>query len=234
MKQLKLTCTQSVYNWILKQLFYLRYLVLKQGKSIHPCSWLCGYVPSFESNSFTDGQWNKYLEWYFETKPFQDWNTIKYRTHESPVKEFKQLYGKWYFKAKMQQYVVREPYFPNLWSAIWLYDSRSLNDVKMGWADHPYGYEIDIELFRNHLGYTIHWNHNGGQEGETVVRSNLGNKRLYKNLQKEYHLFMIDWSEKWIRFYINGILTACFKNEICVPLQIICSKIEMSKTIIQK
>jgi hypothetical protein len=79
-------------------------------------------------------------------------------------------------------------------------------------------------------------NHNGGQKepGYFAVHSKLRNRRLYKNLQKDYHLFLIDWSEKWIKMYINGILTAKFKNEINIPMQIVMSRTNMSKTIVQK
>jgi beta-glucanase (GH16 family) len=197
-----------IYNWLLKQIFYFQYLVLKQDKS-----------PRLNSIIFQPGNcyvWNSFENWR-QGKP-DEWDTRGI---------FSQQYGKFYFKAKLDGLVtsISQP-------AIWLYDEKSLADIQ-GNAEHPYYYEIDIELFFEHFGYTIWWNHNGGQRGATVVRSLFANRKLYRKLQKEYHLFLIDWSEKWIRFYINGILTACFKNEIYVPMQIICTKINMTKVIVQ-
>jgi hypothetical protein len=102
-----------------------------------------------------------------------------------------------------------------------------------GNAEHPFYYEIDIELFFENFGYTIWYNHNGGQKGAKVVRSLFANRKFYRNLQSNYHMFLIDWNEKRIRFYINGILASCFKNEIHVPLVIICGKISMQKVIVK-
>jgi beta-glucanase (GH16 family) len=138
------------------------------------------------------------------------------------------MYGKFYFKAKLDGLVtsMSRP-------AIWLYDEKSLTDVMQGNAEHPFYYEIDIELFKKHLGYTIWYNHNGGQQGATVRRSLLANHKLYRKLQKEYHLLLIDWSKKWIRFYINGILTAKFRNEIHKPMVIIMGRCSMQKVIVK-
>ena len=211
-------------NWILKQIFYFRYFVLKQGK-LPKFSGEYFAEDLFASYSFTDGQWNDTLPWGWK----DCWNTYG---------KFKQCYGKWYFKAKMEPYIIRQPYFPDLWSAIWLVDMASKEDVLAGRADHPYYFEIDIELLKNDLSYTIHWNHTGKQDKSDpnyhVVSSKLRNRKLRRRLQKDYHLFLIDWSKKWIKFSINGILMAKFRNEIHVPMQMICSKISMSKVIVQK
>lgn len=213
-------------NWLLKQIFYLRYLVLKQGGENYPMGVLYdpNYVPksTFLSHSFTDGQWNKYLEWYLEDKTFQDWNTIKYTKHLSEVPEFKQLYGKWYFKAKLNGLVTKTS-----WPAIWLLELN--NEPGKTWY-----FEIDIELFRENFGITVWSNPNGPQETAKVVRSKFANHKFYRKLQSDYHLFMIDWNKEWIKFSINGLLCARFKNEIHIPMQIICSKLSMNKIIVKK
>jgi hypothetical protein len=220
--KLYFSCTQIMYNWILKQVFYFKYLILKQDLSVCGTIWklLQPQKITFQSKSFTDGQFNAFLPWYKDSKAFQDWNTYGI---------FSQQYGKFYFKAKLDGLVTKSS-----WPAIWLLDMCSQNDINEGRGDHPYYYEVDIELMRNHLIYSIHFSHNGEKAFETILRSQFANRRLRRNLQKDYHLFLIDWSQKWIRFYINGILSARFRNEIHTPLQIICSKIDATKIIVQK
>jgi hypothetical protein len=203
-------------NWLIKQLFYFKYLVLKQGdlethllhRTLANCRHIKKLTPSFESNSFSDGQWNQWLPWDNSNSPVVDYNTFGI---------FKQQYGKFYFKARLDGLIDARG-----WPAIWL--------LELG-EDHYY--EIDIELFREHFGYTIWWNHNGKQDRAEVRRSLFANRKLYRRLQKYYHLFLIDWSKDWIRFYINGILCAKFRNEIHVPLSIIISKCSMQKTIVK-
>jgi hypothetical protein len=109
----------------------------------------------------------------------------------------------------------------------------SWDDVIRERKGHPYFYEIDIELFKKHFGYTVQFNHNGPQEGATVLRAMFGSHKLYRNLQKEYHLFLIDWSKDWIKMYINGILCARFPNEIHKEMQIICSNLSINKIIVK-
>jgi hypothetical protein len=213
---------QKVINWIIKLWFYFRYLILKQGVIDSTTGILYKgrfTTTTFYSDHFTDGRWNEFLPWYKDSKAFQDWNTYEI---------FKQQYGEFYFKAKLDGLINTS------WPAIWLLDMCSQNDINEGRGDHPYYYEVDIELMRNHLIYSIHFSHNGEKAFETILRSQFANRRLRRNLQKDYHLFLIDWSQKWIRFYINGILSARFRNEIHTPLQIICSKIDATKIIVQK
>ena len=212
-------------NWIIKQIFYLRYLVLKQGKATDPNIFILPYIiptkVKFYSKSFEDLQWLEYLPWYKDSKAFQDWNTYGI---------FSQQYGKFYFKAKLDGLVTNTS-----WPATWLLDMRSREDVAQGNGDHPFYYEVDIELMKNHLMYTIHTQHNGhkGEKGYKVVRSLFANRKLYRNLQKDFHLFLIDWTKDSIVFYINGIRCAKFRNEIHSPLQIIISKCEISKVIVK-
>lgn len=210
-------------NWLIKQIFYFQYLILKQGKVYKEVPESGKFYP-FISYSFTGGLWNEYLPWFAETKPRQDWNTYGI---------FNQLYGKFYFNARLDGLPVVNNLVGTYVPAIWLYDSRSENDVKEGRADHPYGYEIDIELFSKNFGYTIHWNHNGGSAGATVKRSLFANRKLYRSLQSQFHLFAIFWNNENIKFYIDGILAARFRNEIHTPMQIIMSKLTMTKTIIK-
>lgn len=198
-------------NWLLKQLFYLRYLILKQDLSICGTYWkfLKPWQITFQSKNFEDGHWHDALPWRWK----DCWNTYGI---------FSQQYGKWYFKAKLNGLVTDKR-----WPAIWMLELN--NEPGKTWY-----YEIDIELFLTHFGYTVWWNHNGPQEGAKVVRANFHSRKLYRRLQKDYHLFLIDWSKDWIKMYINGILTAKFYNKIHTPLQIIMSRLEMSKTIVQK
>lgn len=194
-------------NWLLKQLFYFRYLILKQGSSTDSKVFILPYIiptkVKFYSKSFQDGQWNHSLPW--------EWNTRNI---------FSQQYGKFYFKAKLDGLVEA-----NSRPAIWLYEEG---------PEHSNYYEIDIELFRKHLGYTVHVNHNGGQEGATVRRSLFANHKLYRKLQKEYHLFLIDWNEKRIKMYIDGILASRFRNEIHTPMSIIMGRCSMERVICEK
>jgi len=141
--------------------------------------------------------------------------------YKSKIKGFNQQYGKFFFKAKLDGLVT-----DTSWPAIWLLELKNE-------PDETYYYEIDIELFKNHFGYTIWCNPKGKKEYAEVSRSLFANRKFYRNLQKDYHLFLIDWSKEWIKMYINGILTAKFRNEIHTPLQIICSKITMQKTIVK-
>jgi beta-glucanase (GH16 family) len=203
---------QQIYNWIIKQIFYYKYF-FGYGNSIPDYQ---NYV--FFSRSFDDLQWRKYLPWYSESKAFQDWNTYGI---------FKQQYGQFYFKARLDGLVNES------WPAIWLLDMRSLNDVAEGRGDHPYYYEVDIELEKNHLLYSIHFSHNGEKAHETIWRSKFANHKLRRSLQKDFHLFLIDWTKDWIKFSIDGILSAKFRNEINSPLHVVMSKLSMSNIIVK-
>ncbi len=201
-------------NWLLKQLFYFRYFILNEKyedpfPKISRYRYFIPFQPSFFSQSFTDGQWSEFLPWYKESKVLQDWNTYGH---------FNQQYGRFYFKARLDGLIGA-----NSHPAIWLLE-----------ISDNYYYEIDIEMFWDHFGYTVWCNHTGGQEQAKIQRSNFYSHKLYRNLQKDFHLFLIDWSKDWIRMYINGILAARFPNEIHVPMQIICSKISAQKIIVQK
>jgi beta-glucanase (GH16 family) len=208
-------------NWILKQLFYLRYFT----KRIWFIWWQLEYRRQiiFQSDSFRDGQWNERLPWDEKTAP------INYNTYGI----FSQQYGKFFFKARMDGLIEQ-----NGWPAIWLYDERSKEDVKAGKVDHAYYYEIDFELcekMKNFFAVNFHFNHSGGYQepGYKKFSSRFRIRKFMRNLQKDYHLFLIDWNKDWIKFYINGILCARFRNEINVPMQIIMSRMSMEKTIIQ-
>ena len=203
-------------NWIIKQIFYFKYFIQHLG-----CNLLS--IPkqfSFLSISFKDYQWNEYLEWYVEKKELQDWNTYKYKNLASTVKGFSQLYGKWYFCVRLDGEIGKQ--IPALWL---------LN------LDDDHYYEIDIELFEKDFAFTIHWNHTGKQDKSDpnyhFTSSHFGNKKLWNELRSRIHLFVIDWTKKWIRFYIDGLLTAKFKNYIHTPMSMILSKCSMSKVIIQ-
>ncbi len=204
-------------NFLIKIWFYIQYFILKRGKATDSNVFIMPYIEpckaTFYSKSFTDGQWHDKLPWWDPIK----WNTIDYNTYGI----FSQCYGKFYFKVKMGKYVKRQPVFPDIWPALWILDIGK------------HYYEIDIELFEKHFGYTVQFNHNGPQEGATKLRANFYSQRLYRNLQKNFHLFLIDWNKDWIRFSINGILCARFRNEIHIPMQIIISKCSLNKTIIQ-
>jgi beta-glucanase (GH16 family) len=232
-------------NWIIKQIFYLRFLVLKQGSTHWTKSGSYHYVRpkdwTFYSACFDDLQWNKCFPWDTETKEI-NWNTYDKTTfpkiykdgefmgYKSEIKGFNQQYGKFFFKAKLDGLVNDKG-----WPAIWLLDMRSREDNAQGNGDHPYYYEVDLELFKHSFCYSIHTQHNGhkDEKGYKVVRSRFANRKLYRNLQKEYHLFLIDWTKDSIVFYINGIRCAKFRNEIHTPLQIVMSKLSLQKTIVK-
>jgi beta-glucanase (GH16 family) len=207
-----------IYNWLLKQIFYFRYLILKQDKSPRLNDIIFQPGNCHVWNSFDN--WNRYLPWYDPIKwPHQDWNTYGI---------FKQQYGKFFFKARLDGLVTNKG-----WPAIWLLDiGNPKHDENTD--DNGHYCEIDIELMKNHLVFT-QWNNsfNKYQESADVVRSQFANHKLYRSLQKEYHLFLIDWSEEWIKMYINGIKCAQFRNEILVSMQIVMSKCSMSKTIVK-
>lgn len=213
-------------NWLLKLWFYFRYLILKQGVIDSTTGILYKgrfTETTFYSDHFTDGRWNEYLPWYKDSEAFRDWNT--YCTDYTSG--FSQQYGRFYFEVRLDGLVTNTS-----WPAIWLFEMKSFTDVAEGLSDHAYYYEIDIELFKNHFGYTIHIDHDG--KGKKVKRSLFANHKFRRRLQKEYHLFLIEWSKKWIKFYVDGILSARFRNEIHTPLQIIMSKLSMTKTIVEK
>jgi hypothetical protein len=185
---------------------------------------------SFYSDSFTDGQWNKCLPWFEDFKVRLDWNTYGI---------FSQKYGKWYFKVKLDGLIQRtNPIQGTYVPAIWLLDMRKRGEGKSGIDLYTKGYyyEVDIELQEDGLHLSFWANDNGGQNdpGRIHKKSVFRIRELKRRLQREYHLFLIDWREDWLKFYINGILACCFKNEIHVPLQVIMTKLSMSKVIIQK
>jgi beta-glucanase (GH16 family) len=203
-------------NWFLKQIFYIRFLIFKCGdiKPIVKTDW------KFESVSFTVFNWNKYLPWYRESEDEQDWNTYN---------KFYQRYGRFYFRCMLDVEVI-----PDIqWPAIWLLELRSKTDNTpdlLKFNGLEYYYEIDIELFHDSMGYTIHINHIGGQHeyGYHDMHIKFHNKRLYRKLSTEYHLYLIDWQWDYIRFYIDGIITAKFRNEIHLPMQIVMSNLSMN------
>lgn len=200
-------------NWLIKNIFYLKFLWLKKGiiHSLTGLLYLNRYrQTTFYSDSFTDGQWNEKLPWWSLDK----WNRLDWNTYG----HFKQLYGRFYFKVRLDGLVAEKS-----WPAIWLLDI----------GENTYC-EIDIELFRNHFGFTLWINNNGKQETAKVWRSQFANRRLRRELQKNYHLYCIDWTRKSVKIYIDGILAGKFRHSPKYEMQIILSKLSMSQTIVEK
>jgi len=213
----------KILNWLIKQWFYWLYLRKEQG------NWIMPLVddPTFESYAFADGKWNPHLPWNAE-KDKWDYNTYG---------KFWKRYGKFYFNCKLDGEIIHDVSRP----AIWLLEIRDEDDVNpnlMGFSGCNYYYEIDIELFHDSLKYTIHINHNGKQHdkatGYHCMNCKFENKKLYQDLREYYHVYCIDWQWDYIRFYIDGLLTAKFKNEIHLPMQIVLSKLDMSEVIVTK
>lgn len=222
------TILQSSLNWLIKLIFYFRFLILKRGNKDIPTKILNKY-PDFESNRFHDGQWNEYLEWYLEDKTPQDWNTYKYsHWHANDIPGFWRRYGRFDFNVKLDGLVSGKQ-----WPAIWLFEIKGANDEiqDQGYINRAYYYEIDIELFKDSLGYTLHLNHEGGKNepGYHKLSTSFHNKKLWRKLQSEYHLYTIDWNSKWIRYYIDNILTAQFRNDFHTSMKIIMSQLTMHK-----
>lgn len=227
-------------NWLIKLKFYIEYFWLKWR--VH--GW---YVPvpdiTFDSDSFSDGQWNEHLPWNMED-PINEYNTydktafpeLHYENGEfigyaSDVNGFKQCYGRWYFKVKMDGYIGENKVIK--WPAIWLFDRKSEADVENGSAKYPHYYEIDIELMQKEFVCSYWHNDHGNYDdpGTTHKRSSFKSIRFRRMLQENIHSFLIDWNKNWLKFYINGILAAKFRNKIHYPLQMIVTKCSISETI---
>jgi beta-glucanase (GH16 family) len=124
---------------------------------------------------------------------------------------------------------------------IWLLEIRDEDDVNpklLAFNGSNYYYEIDIEMWKEKFGYTIHVNHNGKQydklSGYCQCGSYYRDKSLLRDLRRGFHLHTIDWQYDYVRFYIDGLLTAKFKNEMHLPMQIIMSKLEIGKVLVTK
>jgi hypothetical protein len=222
---------QKINNWFIKQRFYWNYLIKNRGVPFT----LISRNLTFNSITFKDGQWNEFLPWAFNDKKQHDPNTY-HDTRQSEKAGFWQRYGEFKFLCMLNGEGTDDQH-----SAIWLLEIRDEDDVNpnlLGFSGTNYYYEIDIELFSKHFGYTIHVNHNGRKgdkyTGYHRVGALFGSKVLMQELQNGYHLHTIDWGWDYIRYYIDGLLTAKFKNEIHLPMQIILSKLGMSTVIVTK
>lgn len=222
----------KIINWFIKQLFYIRYF-LDRGYSTLPSNIVTEY-PEFESTSFLDNQWNQYLEWYLDSKHLEDWNTFKYRQpwHQNNIKGFSRRYGKFFFNCRLAGLIDKDGR-----PAIWLLELQDKNDQyqREGFENRTFYYEIDIELFEDSLEYTLHLNHNGKQHEEPGYQrwsAGFQNKSLWNELRNSTHLYTINWSPKWIKFYIDNILTAVFRNDYHIPMQIVMSRLTMQRVIV--
>lgn len=109
------------------------------------------------------------------------------------------LYGKIEVKAKL-------PFGRGVWPAIWLL-GEDVDDV--GW---PLCGEIDI---MEHVGYDpniIHANVHT-QAYNHVLETNKGNCIMNHTLDKEFHVYSIDWSVDKIDFFFDGKKYFTFQND---------------------
>jgi len=183
---------EKFINWLLKLLFYWRFLVLKRGNPVK----FAGKNVTFLSNFLLDRAW---------------------RRERVSIKRFQ--YGRFYFRARLDGII------ENYWPAIWL--------LEIGEGNSTY-YRIDIELFATHFGLMVRVNENGYQDTARVYRSCFANRKFFSMIKHEFHLYLIDWNEKRIEFSLDGLLMARFRDVPKVPMQIILTKLSLSRCIVEK
>lgn len=110
------------------------------------------------------------------------------------------LYGKIEVRAKL-------PTGKGTWPAIWLLGTSILNGTN--WPDcgeidimENVGFEPDIIYANIH---TKSYNH--------VLATNKGNKITVDKPYEDFHTYSIEWLEKRIDFFVDGILYFSFNNE---------------------
>jgi len=108
-------------------------------------------------------------------------------------KEFK--YG--YMEARLKL-----PVGKGIWPAFWMLGS---NISKVGW---PLSGEIDIMEYvgrEPHMAYaTLHTKETHGEHAN-------GNKKEFKNLEKGFHTFGVNWTKDQITFYVDDVEIHHFK-----------------------
>ncbi len=117
---------------------------------------------------------------------------------------FDQTYGYFEIRCRLPQVDT------GVCSAFWLM-SYEMNDTVPGAED---GIEIDIfeavPGFKPHyVQHALHWD----GYGDNHKTWNYGMEKRY--LYRGYHTFALVWDEEGYRFYIDGMLSAEYKGEVC-------------------
>jgi hypothetical protein len=209
---------EKIYNWLLKMKFYFIFYLWDDHEDYEPEN----KNITFRSVFFKDGQWNKYLEWYAGAGLIQDWNTYRYIHLSSPVKGFAQHYGTFNFYARLDGWTILR--FP----AIWLLCICENNTCY---------YEIDIELPDKQLEFNLHLNSHGKQSDPDTkdYHSIFRLKYLRDCLERNFYWYTIKWDKDSVKFYINGIKTAQFKDiSIDTSMALICSKLSIGEVTVTK
>lgn len=105
---------------------------------------------------------------------------------------FEQTYGR--FEAR-----IKLPWGPGIWPAFWLLGS---NIETVGW---PQCGEIDIMEYRGQQTNLINGTvHGPGYSGGNSVTKTYG--FATDRFDKDFHLFAVEWSTDYIRFYVDDVL----------------------------
>lgn len=112
---------------------------------------------------------------------------------------FEQVYGRFEARIKM-------PWGPGIWPAFWLLGSGV---ETVGW---PQCGEIDIMEYRGQQPNLIHGTvHGPGYSGGAAVTKSFGFEQ--NRFDVDFHLFAVEWTEGYIRFYVDNVLYHEIKPE---------------------
>jgi beta-glucanase (GH16 family) len=102
------------------------------------------------------------------------------------------LYG--YFEARMKM-----PSGRGTWPALWMMPAK---DVE-GW---PFDGEIDIMEYVGYRPNTLHCNIHTGTYSYFTGGSPRGASRDVSTAETDFHVYAMEWTPDYIRFYINGVI----------------------------
>jgi len=112
---------------------------------------------------------------------------------------FEQTYGR--FEAR-----IKLPWGPGIWPAFWLLGSGV---ETVGW---PQCGEIDIMEYRGQQTNLINGTvHGPGYSGGAAVTKSFGFEQ--NRFDVDFHLFAVEWSESYIRFYVDDVIYQEIKPE---------------------
>lgn len=112
---------------------------------------------------------------------------------------FEQTYGRFEARIKM-------PWGPGIWPAFWMLGS----DIETsGW---PVCGEIDIMEYRGQQPNLIHGSiHGPGYSGGAAITKSFGFEN--NRFDVDFHLFAVEWSSEYLRFYVDDVLYQEIKPE---------------------